>query len=184
MVADCGLYDSSALPLARLARQLRDACSGRHHRRNAADDDVLLGGLASLLTEISADYTLFFRCLARPAPVVETLTDAFYATIDGPRAEVVSRWLRSYLDRVAVEALDDRERSARMNAINPLYVPRNYLVQEVIDATERGDRARLPELLEILRYPYDEQPGRAHFAGKRPAWAENKPGCSMLSCSS
>ena len=55
-----------------------------------------------------------------------------------------------------------------MDAINPLYVPRNYLVQQVIEATEAGDRAQLPELLDVLRHPYDEQPGRERYAAKRP----------------
>jgi uncharacterized protein YdiU (UPF0061 family) len=71
-----------------------------------------------------------------------------------------------------------------MLAINPLYVPRNYLVQQVIEATEGGDRTALPELLEVLRHPYTEQPGRERFAAKRPEWARVKPGSSMLSCSS
>ena len=71
-----------------------------------------------------------------------------------------------------------------MDAINPLYVPRNYLVHEVIEATARGERDALPELLDVLRQPYAEQPGRERFAGKRPEWAADKPGCSMLSCSS
>jgi len=85
---------------------------------------------------------------------------------------------------VTVEQITEDERAARMNAINPLYVPRNYLVQEVIDATERGDRTKLGELLDLLRTPYTEQSGREHYTKKRPEWARHKPGCSMLSCSS
>jgi uncharacterized protein YdiU (UPF0061 family) len=54
----------------------------------------------------------------------------------------------------------------------------------VIEATEAGDRTQLPELLEVLRHPYDLQPGKERFAEKRPEWARHKPGCSMLSCSS
>jgi uncharacterized protein YdiU (UPF0061 family) len=150
----------------------------------APDDDALLTDLAGMLSEVETDYTLFFRRLARPSPTVETLADAFYATIDGPTSERIASFLRAYGQRVAVESLAQDERAARMNAINPLYVPRNYLVQEVIDATDRGDRARLPELLDVLRAPYTEQPGRDHFTKKRPEWARHKPGCSMLSCSS
>ncbi len=154
----------------------------------AVDDDGLLTALSSLLVEVSTDYTLFFRRLASPAPSVEALVvalgDAFYGTIDGAASVRISRWLADYVRRVEIEGIDTTERASRMNSINPLYVPRNYLVQQVIEATERGDRASLPELLDVLRSPYVERPGLERFTQKRPEWARNKPGCSMLSCSS
>jgi uncharacterized protein YdiU (UPF0061 family) len=153
------------------------------------EDDALLMSLGALLVEVETDMPLFFRRLAQvgsPETGFATLREAYYAPDDvlPVQRAMLADWLRQYAARVRIEGIDDAERRRRMDAINPLYVPRNYLVQQVIEATEAGDRAALPELLEVLRHPYDEQPGRERFAAKRPDWARHKPGCSMLSCSS
>ena len=51
-------------------------------------------------------------------------------------------------------------------------------------STDQGDFSMIDDLMETLRKPYDEQPEKDAFAARRPEWARNKPGCSMLSCSS
>jgi serine/tyrosine/threonine adenylyltransferase len=184
--------DDFAPALASLHRHTSLRKLGLAGRRDtAAEDDELLAELGALLVEVEIDMTLWFRRLAQ-VPVhdvaagFEILGDACYApeAILPHQHAMLRTWLERYAARVRVEALDDGERRARMDAINPLYVPRNYLAQEVIEATERGDRAALPELLDVLRRPYEEQPGRERFAQKRPEWARHRPGCSMLSCSS
>ncbi len=158
----------------------------------ATSDEDLLTAMGELLVGAEIDMTLWFRCLAKvparstPDAAFSILRAAYYAPFElGPdqRAALTS-WLALYWARVGVENVDDQERRERMNGINPLYVPRNYVVQQVIEATEKGDRRALPELLEVLRHPYTEQPGHEKFAEKRPDWARHKPGCSMLSCSS
>ena len=167
--------------------------SGR--RDTALDDDELLTDLGHLLVSAEIDMTLFFRRLgaveiagpaARLGDGAALLREAYYEpeVLAPTHHAALADWLRRYAERVAVEDLDDAARRARMDAVNPIYVPRNYLVQLVIEATERGDRAALPELLDVLRRPYVERPNLARFAAKRPDWARHKPGCSMLSCSS
>ena len=155
------------------------------------DDDELLATLGALLVDIETDMPVFFRALAGArlgdlGAAAAALAGACYApdAITPAQSAATRRWLERYAARVAVESIAEAERRRRMDAINPLYVPRNYLVQQVIEATARGDRAALPELLDVLRRPYDEQPGRERFAQKRPDWARHRPGCSMLSCSS
>jgi uncharacterized protein YdiU (UPF0061 family) len=61
---------------------------------------------------------------------------------------------------------------------------RNYMAQMAIDKADDGDYSLISELHELLKKPYDDQPEFENWFAKRPEWARNKVGCSMLSCSS
>jgi len=132
---------------------------------------------------VETDFTLFFRGLAavRADALVAPLRPAFYAEPDAAHLARLEAWLRAWLARAPGPA---DERARRMNAVNPKYVPRNYLAQQAIDALAAGDASVLERLMKVLERPYDEQPGNDDLAERRPEWARSKPGCSALSCSS
>lgn len=153
----------------------------------------LIDELQTLLCLQPTDMTLFFRLLSRFDPqdpecrVTELVGPAFYKT-----AEMSSLILRSYQTwenryRFALmqESQNQQQRLLLMNSVNPAFVPRNYLAQQAIDAAEAADLSVLNELLAALENPYQEpSPANRHLGSKRPDWAANKAGCSMLSCSS
>jgi len=159
-----------------------------------AIDNELNTELLVLLQTVETDMTIFYRKLATLVMNVELdddaimapLMDAYYVPeqLDDDYKTRLGNWLRRYIKRIQDSAIDDAERRKRMNAVNPKYVLRNYLAQLAIDKAEQGDFSMVNELLELLRHPYNEQPDKEEFAAKRPDWARQRPGCSMLSCSS
>ncbi len=150
------------------------------------EGDVMDAAFA-LLMESEIDMTIFFRALAM-AESVEALQSAFY--LEGQWQQVRKKWaawFTRYALLVAEQNPTPEQQAARvnrMNAANPKYVLRNYLVQQAIDAAHAGDYSKITELLRVMRKPYDDQPGCEIYAEKRPDWARMKAGCSMLSCSS
>lgn len=123
-----------------------------------AEDTALENDWWRLLHEQRADFTLAFRCLADvvsdPQPWLALFADSSAA----------QGWLDRYRARLAVDALAPEARRTRMNAVNPLYVLRNHLAQEAIDAAQRGDASVLDRLLAVLQAPYEPHPGAEHWA--------------------
>ena len=157
-------------------------------------DEARWNRMFELLQRTEVDQVIWFRDLARvptdpeatDEQLLEPLAGAWYEPDDiaGDVRDAFVAWLRDWGARVRETGVADAERIAAMDAVNPRFVLRNWLAQEAIDAAEAGDASGVETLLDVLRRPYDEQPGREHYADRRPEWARHRVGCSMLSCSS
>lgn len=154
------------------------------------DDAVLIEGLTELLQLTETDMTIFFRNLSNIKKMdsvevaFDTIKEAFYNELNVSVLNNWNVWLEHYTNRINQESLNDTERKEQMNLVNPKYVLRNYMAQLCIDDADKGDYSLFRELFELLKSPYDEQPDSQKWFAKRPDWARDKVGCSMLSCSS
>jgi len=157
------------------------------------EDKKIISNLEKLFSLSETDMTIFFRELARVKKngsigcSISTIACAFYKAEDIKKKTVLhewEKWFITYINRLKKEKTSDDERKDAMNKVNPKYVLRNYMAQLAIDAANNEDYSIIKELYLVLKKPYDEQPDKEKWFAKRPEWAREKIGCSMLSCSS
>lgn len=163
-----------------------------------SSDRRLVDSLFDVLSLVETDMTLFYRGLAEldvsqyalenadPDRLRAPLEQAYYrpSQLTPDVVRQIDAWLRSYVQRALEDEHGSTERIELMKATNPAFVLRNYLVQIAIDEVEKGRPEPIADLMQALRDPYRVSPGLGHLYEKRPEWARNRPGCSMLSCSS
>ncbi|HFB99601.1 MAG TPA: YdiU family protein [Phaeodactylibacter sp.] len=163
--------------------------------KNSATDHLLIDHLEKNLHLSETDMTIFFRNLGNfktdtkidsNGHFLDVVSDAFYfpKEIKGKILPAWIDWFEKYKDRLSLEDKNNEERKSWMSKINPKYVLRNYMAQLAIDAADKDDYSLIDELYILLKNPYDEQPDQEKWFAKRPEWARDKIGCSMLSCSS
>ena len=111
-----------------------------------------------------ADFTLGFRRLAE---AVEADAPGLAELFENDRA--LQEWLPRWRERLAREDVGREEIAARMNAVNPLYIPRNHQVERVIAAAaEHDDFTPFEALRQVLAEPFTEQPGQEAYAQPAP----------------
>ncbi|OBK44338.1 YdiU family protein [Mycobacterium sp. 1081908.1] len=122
------------------------------------DADVvvaLVDELLALLNESDVDYTSFFRHLGRAARGESEGARGLFVNLAG-FDDWMSRW----------RALGPDAES--MDRTNPVYIPRNHLVEEALTAATAGDLDPLGRLLAAVTAPYDERPGFERYANPAP----------------
>ncbi|WP_221890126.1 protein adenylyltransferase SelO [Mycolicibacterium hodleri] len=126
----------------------------------AADvDDATVTSLADdLLAQLAqsrVDYTSFFRQLAAAARGDAEPARGLFVDLAGFDAWL-TRWRALHPDADA------------MDRVNPVYIPRNHLVEEALAAATSGDVGPLHRLLEAIASPFDERPDFDRYATPAP----------------
>jgi serine/tyrosine/threonine adenylyltransferase len=125
-------------------------------------DQALAQDLLDAMAKNQADFTLTFRRLSDAAlgPDHDPEARALFAD-----PVVYDEWAARWRQRTSEEPQDPAARQAAMRAVNPEFIPRNHLIEAVIEAAvNRDDFAPFEELLTVLSKPFEDQPAFAAYA--------------------
>jgi len=124
-------------------------------------DKELAQDLLERMAANKADFTLTFRRLCdATGPGGAQGVRALFAE---PGA--YDAWPAAWHRRLEVEGSSVEERVAAMRAVNPVFIPRNHLVEAmIVAAVQRQDFQPFEELLEVVTRPYEDRPYLERYA--------------------
>ena len=118
----------------------------------AHEGDVeIVNDLLALLHTERVDFTSFFRALSSSLRGDSSRLDALF-----PNRMGLLTWMPRWRARVSGSVTAVAE---SMDAVNPVYVPRNHLVEEALAAATQGDLSVMSTLLDVLADPFTERFG-------------------------
>jgi uncharacterized protein YdiU (UPF0061 family) len=122
--------------------------------KSIPEDISLIEDLLLWMEENKADYTNTFNYLRE----IEVPNQELYYDIQ------FQQWLERWNERLSMEHSDKKEAFNLMQTVNPVFIPRNHLVEEAIfNLAERYDSDAISELLSILEKPYEYQVNKEKF---------------------
>jgi uncharacterized protein YdiU (UPF0061 family) len=111
------------------------------------------------MEEQGIDFTLAFRHLRdAAAPGGE---GGFVALF--PRPEAVRGWLESWRAALAESSISPANAASEMGTANPVVIPRNHRIEEVIAAARERDFGPFHRLHEALSRPYEAREETTHY---------------------
>jgi uncharacterized protein YdiU (UPF0061 family) len=121
-------------------------------------DKSLVKDWLDLLETYSVDYTLAWRRLADAADGKPESLEALFSS-----KEVLADWLTRWHQRIAAQPAS--ETATKMRSVNPIYIPRNHLVEEALDAASiDANLEPFQQLLAVLKHPFEERVELARYA--------------------
>jgi len=136
---------------------------GAPHGETEAVDRDLAVQFIDLLTAQRVDLTMAMRSLSSVARGDHAAARSLFNDA-GPFDDWADRWST----RRSRSGIDAEMSAAAMDRVNPIYVPRNHMVEAALDAATAGEMGPFMELLEVVRAPFDERAGAEAYATPAP----------------
>jgi uncharacterized protein YdiU (UPF0061 family) len=127
-------------------------------------DDALIEDLLALMHAQRVDFTSGLRALSSTVRGDGGPARALFA--DSPEFDA---WSQRWSTRLSAQAIDRPAVADAMDRVNPVYVPRNHLVEAALEAATADDLQPLRQLLDVLAQPFDERPGLEAYAAPAPS---------------
>jgi len=128
-----------------------------------AGDESIVQDLFALMLQEKADFTLAFRRLSDL--VCSNGSDSTEVGDLFEFSDAFVSWIERWRKRISVDPQQPDERQKNMRAVNPVFIPRNHLVEEAIAAAvERQDLTLFHALVDVLAQPYVYDSNRARYA--------------------
>ncbi|HUZ95735.1 MAG TPA: protein adenylyltransferase SelO family protein [Edaphobacter sp.] len=137
---------------------------------DAEGDKALAEDLLQRMAVNRADFTLTFRrlCQAAAGPEHDRPVRALFAMPSS-----YDEWAAGWRRRLQQESASAEDRASLMRQANPVFIPRNHLVEAALKAAvERQDFKPFAELLDVVTHPFEDKPDRESFT--LPARAEER----------
>lgn len=140
------------------------ACGKLGLNSQTAEDEQLVDSWHQLLAETEADHTLAWRYLA---DALEGNTSRLGPLLYNQPA--LATWLGQWTKRLAQQPRAPEEIATQLRLTNPIYIPRNHLVEEALAAaSEHGDMKLVNQLLGVIRQPFTERAELQRYALPAP----------------
>jgi uncharacterized protein YdiU (UPF0061 family) len=152
-------------------------------------DIALITQVEKTLSSLKPDMTIFYQFLMDLAlewqseeQIIEYFQDSFYTKPNPAQIENFINLIKAYAQRINLNTCTREDSIKKMQEANPRFILRNYLLHQAIEELENGEQQLFLKLQQAMKEPYASKGDE--FLVKRPDWARQKTGCSMLSCSS
>ncbi|MBT3981139.1 MAG: YdiU family protein [Bacteriovoracaceae bacterium] len=130
-----------------------------------SSDQKLITDWLELLEEGDHDFTNSFREL-----LALFMGESTASSIE--KTEKFKEFEKSWKERIQNQACGLDEVVTLMNSKNPIFIPRNHLVEKAIQGAQNGDLSVFHQLNELLQNPFEQQPKYDHF--KEPAAVDQR----------